>query len=81
MRGRFSGLFHCVHHYLKGMEVRNIVYVVLLTGISFWWVHQFKQYILGSVELKGYDAIANYSKQTEILYHSFTLLCSLFVIV
>lgn len=72
MRGRFSRLFHFVHHFLEGMDVRNIVYVVLLTVISCWWVHQFKQYILGSVELKGYDAIANYSKQTELLYHSFT---------
>ena len=57
MRGRFSRLFHFVHHFLEGMDVRNIVYVVLLTVISCWWVHQFKQYILGSVELKGYDDV------------------------
>lgn len=47
MRGRFGRFFHFVHHFLEGMDVRNIVYVVLLTVISCWWVHQFKQYILG----------------------------------
>lgn len=62
---------------IEGMDVRNIVYMVLLTVVSYWWVHQFKQYILGSVELKGYTAIANYSKQTQLLYNSFTLFCLL----
>ena len=42
MRGRFSRFFHFVHHFLEGMDVRNIVYVVLLTVISSSWEKPYK---------------------------------------
>ena len=53
------------------MEVRDIIFMIVLTVISGVWIYEFKQYFLGSIELKAFDAIANYSKNDELLYQSF----------
>lgn len=60
-----------VRHYLEKMEVRDILFMIVLTVICGVWVYEFKQYFLGSIELKAFDAIANYSKSDELLYQSF----------